>query len=55
MQSNPSFNSSFFTNPFAAFAQLHQNAPVFKFQASEGQEAWLVTRFENVVTVLKSA
>lgn len=54
MQSNPSFDPSFFTGPFAASPQFHQHAPVFKSQASEGQEARLVTHFEDVVTVLSA-
>ena len=54
MQSLPSFGASASGDSFAAFAQLRQQAPVFKFRAYE-HDAWLVTRFEDVVAVLKDA
>ena len=54
MQSTPSFGAGFSGDSFAAFAQLRQQAPVFKFSVYE-HDAWLITRFEDVVAVLKDA
>lgn len=51
MQSTPPSDASFFGDS-AAFAQLRQQAPVYKFRVYE-HDAWLITRFEDIVAVLK--
>ena len=44
---------AFKANPFPLYARLRQEAPVFQVRAPRGQRAWLVTRYDDVLTVLK--
>ena len=52
MDTTQPFDATFFKDPFPAFAKLRQHAPVQKVNVY-GQEGWLVTRFEDALTVLK--
>jgi cytochrome P450 PksS len=43
----------FKANPYPFYAQLRAQAPVFRTRAAFGLTAWLVTRYDDVVRVLK--
>jgi len=43
----------FKANPFPFYAQLRAEAPVFPVKGPAGQRAWLVTRYDDVLQVLK--
>lgn len=43
----------FKVNPFPFYAQLRAEAPVFPVMLPRKQRAWLVTRYDDVVSVLK--
>ena len=48
------FDATFFSDPFPTFAKLRRHAPVQKIDDVYGRGAgWLVTRFDDVLTVLK--
>ena len=50
----PDFGSpKFKSNPFPYFARLRAEAPVFRIAGPMGEAAWLVTRYDDVMTVLK--
>ncbi|MGO9462559.1 MAG: cytochrome P450 family protein [Isosphaeraceae bacterium] len=44
---------AFKANPYPFYAQLRAEAPVCRMTMSDRQTAWLVTRYDDVVTVLK--
>jgi len=44
---------AFKANPYPFFARLRAEAPVYRVMVSDKQSAWLVTRYDDVVTVLK--
>ena len=44
---------AFKADPFAFYARLRAEAPAFKVRAPRGQRAWLVTRYDDVLSVLK--
>lgn len=46
-------DATFKANPFPFYAQLRAQAPVFPVTLPTGQRAWLVTRYDDVLTVLK--
>jgi len=46
-------SAKFKTNPFPFYAQLRAEAPVFPVTLPTKQRAWLVTRYEDVLNVLK--
>src|SRR5436853_7167198 len=43
----------FKANPFPFYAQLRAEAPVFPVKCPSRQRAWLVTRYDDVLYVLK--
>ena len=43
----------FKANPFPFYAQLRAEAPVFPVKGPTSQRAWLVTRYDDVLYVLK--
>lgn len=45
--------SRFKANPFAFYARLRRDAPVFAVRVRGKQRAWLVTRYDEVLQVLK--
>ena len=47
--SSPQFKA----DPFPIYARLRAEAPVYKTKLPDGNDAWLVTRYDDVVTVLK--
>jgi cytochrome P450 PksS len=50
----PDFGSARFkANPFAYYARLRAEAPVFPIMMLGAQRGWLVTRYDDVVAVLK--
>lgn len=46
-------NAQFKANPFPFYARLRAEAPVFAVMVRGKQRAWLVTRYDDVITVLK--
>ena len=44
---------AFKADPFPFYARLRTEAPVFRVAAARGREAWLVTRYDDVLRVLK--
>jgi len=40
-------------NPFPFYAQLRATSPVFLVKLPTKQHAWLITRYDDVLTVLK--
>jgi cytochrome P450 len=52
----PDFNSQRFkANPFPYYARLREEAPVFRIKGLANEPAWLVTRYDDVHSVLKHA
>jgi cytochrome P450 len=47
--SSPAFKS----NPYPFYAQLRDQAPAYRITLGDKRTAWLVTRYDDVVTVLK--
>src|SRR3954466_10009185 len=43
----------FKANPYPFYAKLRAESPVYRVTLPDKQLAWLVTRYEDVVTVLK--
>ena len=43
----------FKANPFPFYARLRAEAPVYPVTLLDGRNAWLVTRYDDVVAVLK--
>jgi cytochrome P450 len=46
------FSPLFKADPFATFAQMRRNAPVYAHHAPDGRVMWYVTRYEDVTAVL---
>jgi cytochrome P450 len=46
-------SSEFKANPFPFYARLRAEAPVYRTVLPDKQNAWLVTRYEDVLSVLK--
>jgi cytochrome P450 len=46
-------SSAFKANPYPFYARLRAEAPVYSIRLPDKQIAWLVTRYDDVVTVLK--
>jgi cytochrome P450 len=44
---------AFKANPFPAFARLRADDPVHQINLSDGQQAWLITRYKDADTVLR--
>ena len=47
--SDPTFRA----NPYPTYAQLRSTAPIHRVTLPDGQRAWLVTRYDDVASVLK--
>ena len=47
------FSPTFKADPFPTFANLRQETPVYAHQAPDGRIIWYITRYEDVVAVLK--
>src|SRR6516165_12575589 len=46
-------DAKFKANPFPFYAQLRAEAPVFPVKLPTKQRAWLITRYDDVLNVLK--
>lgn len=46
-------SSQFKADPFPYYRRLRDEAPVYRVTLQDGQKVWLVTRYDDVVTVLK--
>ncbi|MDX1520972.1 MAG: cytochrome P450 [Anaerolineae bacterium] len=46
------FSPEFKANPFPTFAQMRQTAPVFAHKMPNGEMAWYITRYDDVMAVL---
>lgn len=46
-------SSEFKANPFPFYAQLRSEAPVYQTTLPDTRDVWLVTRYDDVVAVLK--
>src|SRR5713226_6423687 len=46
-------SSRFKANPFPFYARLRTEAPVYRTKLPDQRNAWLVTRYEDVVALLK--
>lgn len=46
-------SSEFKANPFPYYARLRSEAPVYRTTLPDKQSAWLITRYEDVLAVLK--
>lgn len=47
------FSPHFKADPFATFAAMRQDAPIYAHVARNGSTIWYITRYEDVVDVLK--
>ena len=48
-----SFDPTFKANPYPTYAQLRSTAPVHQVTLQDGREVWLVTRYDDVASVLR--
>jgi cytochrome P450 len=46
-------SSDFKANPFPFYARLRSESPVYRTILPDKQNAWLITRYEDVLAVLK--
>lgn len=47
------FSRQFKTDPFPTFAAMRRDAPIYAHRAPNGSTIWYITRYDDVVTVLK--
>ena len=47
------FDPTFKANPYPTYAELRSGAPVYRAELPDGRGVWLVTRYDDVVAVLK--
>ena len=47
------FSAQFKFDPFPTFARLRAEAPIYPHQAPDGSTVWYITRYDDVLTVLK--
>ncbi|MCA9960346.1 MAG: cytochrome P450, partial [Anaerolineales bacterium] len=47
------FTPTFKADPFPTFAQMREADPIYRHLAPDGSTIWYVTRYEDVVAVLK--
>ena len=47
------FGPAFKADPFTTFARLRQEAPIYAHHAPDGRVIWYVTRYQDVVAILK--
>lgn len=47
------FDPTFNANPYPTYARLRSDAPVHRVSLPDGQGVWLITRYDDVVAVLK--
>lgn len=49
------FDPVFKENPYPTYAELRSTAPVYRTELPDGRGLWLITRYEDVLAVLKDA
>ena len=47
------FDPTFKANPYPTYAELRSEAPAYRAELPDGRGVWLVTRYDDVVAVLK--
>lgn len=47
------FSQVFKTDPFATFIKMRQDDPIYAHQAPDGHTIWYITRYEDVVAILR--
>ncbi|TXK85113.1 cytochrome P450 [Paenibacillus sp. N3.4] len=47
------FSQEFKTNPYPVYAHLRDHAPVYRTELPDGQGMWLITRYADVMSVMK--
>ncbi|MDF6043845.1 cytochrome P450 [Streptomyces sp. JH14] len=47
------FDAEFYADPYPVYTRLREEAPIHRICMPEGNEAWLVTRYEDVSELLK--
>ncbi|KAB8332510.1 cytochrome P450 [Scytonema tolypothrichoides VB-61278] len=47
------FSPAFKANPYPTYAHLRKNAPVYRAMQSNGQPVWVITRYDDVIAVMK--
>src|SRR3712207_8565253 len=47
------FSPEFKADPFPFYAQLRSERPIYRTSLSDGRPIWLVTRYDDVVAVLR--
>ena len=47
------FSPQFKSDPFPTFAELRRDAPIYAHIAPDGSTIWYISRYEDVVEVLK--
>src|SRR5690606_2298440 len=47
------FTPTFKSNPFPTYKTMREERPIYPHTAPNGRTIWYVTRYEDVVTVLK--
>jgi cytochrome P450 len=47
------FDPTFKENPYPTYAELRSSAPVYRAELPDGRALWLITRYEDVLAVLK--
>jgi cytochrome P450 len=47
------FSPAFKANPYPTYARLRSTAPIYRATLPDGRSVWLVTRYDDVVAVLK--
>ena len=47
------FSPKFKTDPFLTFAHMRHHAPIYPHRTPKGETVWYITRYDDVLTVLK--
>ncbi|HEY4390851.1 MAG TPA: cytochrome P450 [Paenibacillus sp.] len=50
---NHFFTNAFTQNPYPTYSQLREGDPVYRMKFPDGQNGWMITRYEDGVEVLK--
>ncbi|MGG4141771.1 cytochrome P450 [Paenibacillus algorifonticola] len=47
------FDQAFTRNPFPVYSEIRREDPVYRFMMPSGEYAWIVTRYEDALAILK--
>ena len=47
------FDPAFKADPYPTYSELRSSAPVHRITLPDGRGVWLITRYEDVLTVFK--